>query len=177
MLGGCSDGPVSYARVTSVLAIVIALTASAGAAVRVSKNSVGPKQIKKGAVVKVKIARGAVTSPKIRNGALTAADLSDDASTVGPKGATGDSGPKALQAVYYYSSDTTVQPGFNVTLGLGCSLGVPKLIGGGVRVTAPGTSVVQSESYPQGEQWHASVVNGSAQAQTVTIYSICTVSR
>jgi hypothetical protein len=62
---------LSYANVTSTLALFVALTgASAFAATKLPDKSVGEFQLRPGAVTAQKIRKGAVTAPKIKEGAV-----------------------------------------------------------------------------------------------------------
>jgi hypothetical protein len=62
---------LSYANVTSTLALVIALTgATAYAASKLPDKSVGEPQLRPGAVTADKIRKNAVTAPKIKEGAI-----------------------------------------------------------------------------------------------------------
>ncbi len=62
---------LSYANVTSTLALFIALTgATAYAAQKLPDNSVGEFQLRPGAITAEKIRKNAVTSPKIKEGAI-----------------------------------------------------------------------------------------------------------
>lgn len=84
---------LTFSNAMSVIAVFIALGSGAWA---ISKNSVGPKQIKKGAVHKSDIAKNAVTSPKVADGSLLARDFADGelpAGQTGPPGIQGETGP------------------------------------------------------------------------------------
>jgi hypothetical protein len=77
---------LTYANVMATIALFIALGGGAYAAIKLPKNSVGPKQIKK----------NAVNSAKVKNKSLTISDLSGSARTKlrgekGPEGPTGAS--------------------------------------------------------------------------------------
>jgi len=168
---------MTYAKVTSTLAVLVVLASGADAALKVPPNSVGARQLRARSVVAAKIAPEAVNSAKIRDGSLLSIDVGDDPLLVGPKGPVGDPGPKALLALFYYSNDTTLESGFVATGGIGCSPAVPTLVGGGVRVTGAGPSAGQTASGPDGRVWKASADNRSGQTQTVTFFSICTVTR
>ncbi len=62
---------LSYANVTSTLALLIALTgATAYAATKLPNRSVGEPQLRPGAVTAEKIRKAAVTAPKIKEGAI-----------------------------------------------------------------------------------------------------------
>ncbi len=67
----------SPATVIAVIALAVALGGSAYAAVKLKKNSVGPKQLKDNAVVEKKIAGGAVTASKLAGGAVMESKLAD----------------------------------------------------------------------------------------------------
>ena len=71
---------LSFARVMSLVAVFIALTAGAYAA-GLAKNSVKSKQIKDGAVQSQDLKDGAVSGGKVADGSLTGADVTDDSLT------------------------------------------------------------------------------------------------
>jgi len=89
----------SFANVTSLMALTVALGGTAYAGATLTRNSVGTGQLKRGAVANSDIRNNAVTSAKVRNGSLRAADfargvLNTAASTTpGPRGLTGAQGP------------------------------------------------------------------------------------
>ena len=75
-------GKLTYANVVATLALFIALGgASAFAATKLAKNSVGTKQIKNGAITKGKIKNGAVTGSKIDTSTLGAVPTATHATT------------------------------------------------------------------------------------------------
>ncbi len=72
----------TYANVVSTLCLFLLLGgASAFAATKLAKNSVGTTQIKKNAVVTAKIKNAAVTNSKIANNAVTSGKIADAAVT------------------------------------------------------------------------------------------------
>jgi hypothetical protein len=72
----------TYANVVSTLCLFLLLGgASAFAATKLAKNSVGATQIKKNAVVTAKIKNAAVTNSKIADAAVTSGKLADNAVT------------------------------------------------------------------------------------------------
>jgi hypothetical protein len=74
----------TYANVVSTLCLFLLLGgASALAATKVAKNSVGTKQIKKGAVATAKIKNAAVTTLKLADNAVTSGQIADNAVTSG----------------------------------------------------------------------------------------------
>lgn len=91
---------LTYANVVASLALFVALGGSGYAAVKVSKNSVGSKQIKNGQVKNADLAKNAVTSSKVKDGSLLSADfkpgqlLAGATGATGPKGDTGPQGPQ-----------------------------------------------------------------------------------
>jgi hypothetical protein len=82
---------LSFANVTSMMALMVALGGTSYAAATLSKNSVGSAQIKSGGVAGSDIRSNAVTSAKVKNGSLKAVDF---AAKQLPAGATGAQGPK-----------------------------------------------------------------------------------
>jgi hypothetical protein len=75
-------GKLTYANVVATLALFIALGgASAFAATKLAKNSVGTKQIKNGAITNGKIKNGAVTGSKIDTSTLGAVPTATHATT------------------------------------------------------------------------------------------------
>jgi hypothetical protein len=81
---------VSFANVTALLALFVALSGTAYAAVKLPKNSVGARQIKKNGVGASEIKRSGVGTSEVRNGSLRLADF--NASQL-PEGAQGPQGP------------------------------------------------------------------------------------
>jgi hypothetical protein len=71
----------SPTTVIAVIALVVALSGSAYAAVKLKKNSVGPKQLKDNAVVERKISGGAVTESKLAGGVVGRDKLKSDEQT------------------------------------------------------------------------------------------------
>ncbi len=77
----------SPALLVAILALIVALSGVAYAAVKLPKGSVGTKQLKNNAVV----------SSKVKNGSLQAADFkTPPAGPTGPAGATGPAGTQAF---------------------------------------------------------------------------------
>ncbi len=72
---------LTFANVTSCVALFVALGGVAYAATLLPKNSVGAKQLKKNAVVTAKIKKEAVTAAKVKKGTLTGTQI--NASTLG----------------------------------------------------------------------------------------------
>jgi hypothetical protein len=74
---------LSYSNVTATLALFVALSGSAYAAIKLPPDSVGPVQLRD----------NAVSSPKVQNGSLLAADFKPGQLPAGPKGPAGATGP------------------------------------------------------------------------------------
>jgi hypothetical protein len=76
---------LNYANVVATLALFLALCGGSYAALKLPKNSVGPKQLKK----------NSVTSVKVKAGSLLTSDFKKSQRTklVGPRGAQGAVGP------------------------------------------------------------------------------------
>lgn len=73
---------LSYANVTSSIALFLALGGTSYAVAKLPKNSVGDQQLRS----------DAVTSPKIKDGTITAADLARGVVGSGPRGPRGSQG-------------------------------------------------------------------------------------
>lgn len=67
---------ITYANVVATLALLIALGGSSYAALKLPKNSVGPKQLKKNAVSTSKVKKEAITAAKVKKGTLTGSQIS-----------------------------------------------------------------------------------------------------
>jgi len=80
---------LTYANVLATLALIVALSGGAYAAVSIPKNSITTSQIAPNAVRRADIAQGAVNSAKVANRSLRAVDF---ALNQLPKGAQGDKG-------------------------------------------------------------------------------------
>ena len=72
---------LTFANVMSVIAVFLALGATAFAATQLPKNSVGSKQLKKNSVTAAKIKKNAVTGAKIKKDTITGAKVNE--STLG----------------------------------------------------------------------------------------------
>jgi hypothetical protein len=66
---------LTFANVVSCIALFVALGGAAYAAGKLSKNSVGTKQIKNQAVTAAKIKKGAITGAQVANGSLTGTQI------------------------------------------------------------------------------------------------------
>jgi len=70
---------ITFANVTSFLALFVALSAGSYAAVKLPANSVGSKQIKAKAVTSAKLGSKAVTSPKVAANAINGSNVAANA--------------------------------------------------------------------------------------------------
>ena len=92
----------SFANVTSLMALTVALGGTAYAGAALTRNSVGSAQLKPAAVATSDLRNNSVTSGKVRNGTLRLGDIrsADRVSLRGPvgptgaRGATGATGPQ-----------------------------------------------------------------------------------
>lgn len=91
-------GRLTYANVTSSIALFIALGGVSYAATALPSNSVGTLQIKEKAVTGAKLADGAVVAGKIGPGAVGVSNLGPGAQ-LALKGATGPAGTKGDKGV------------------------------------------------------------------------------
>jgi hypothetical protein len=78
---------LTYANVTSTIALFLALGGTSYAVASLPKNSVGSTQLKKGAVGTTQLKGGAVTAEKLADGVAITGPR-------GPRGAEGPAGPK-----------------------------------------------------------------------------------
>ena len=95
---------LSFANVTSVTALFVALGGTGYAAITLPKNSVGSAQIRSHAIGQSELKTGAVTSRALHNRSLTLSDISVSAraalkGSTGPQGPAGPAGPTLRAAV------------------------------------------------------------------------------
>jgi hypothetical protein len=86
---------VSFANVTAIIALFVAIGGTSYAAITLPRNSVGQREIKSAAVGNNELKRGAVTSRAIKNGAVQLHDLSG-ATRSSLAGKAGPPGPAAV---------------------------------------------------------------------------------
>jgi hypothetical protein len=82
---------LTYANVTATLALFIALGGSGYAALKLPKNSVGPRQLKRHAVTTSKLASGAVTGSRVRGNSLTGGQINESSLGKVPSAGSADS--------------------------------------------------------------------------------------
>ena len=162
---------LSYANVTATLALFVALSGSAYAAIKLPANSVGTAQIRD----------KAVTSPKVQDGSLLAADFKPGQLPAGQRGPAGPAGPSGLaggvsglEVIYapsvggaftVKSSEAHCPPGKKVTGGGHVMSGWTNAV---VTVSAPGAAPNPTSWYVQANEPTASGV-----PWTLYAYAIC----
>jgi hypothetical protein len=83
----------SFANVVSLMALFVALSGTAYAAVKLPKNSVGARQIKKNGVKASEVSTGAIGSSEVKNGSLRLRDFRASDVPAGERGLPGERGP------------------------------------------------------------------------------------
>jgi hypothetical protein len=99
-------GRLTFASVTSLLAIFVALAGTGYAAITLPSNSVGAQQIKTNGVGGAEIRKNAVRSGEVKNGALRVVDFRAGTFPAGPRGTQGVQGLQGERGTF---SDITVQ--------------------------------------------------------------------
>jgi hypothetical protein len=165
---------LSYANVTATLALFVALSGSAYAAIKLPANSVGTAQIQ----------NKAVTSPKVLDGSLLAADFKAGQLPAGQQGPAGPAGPQGpsgaaggvsgLEVIYaasiggvftVKSSEAHCPPGKKVTGGGSVIVGETNAR---VTVSAPG-------AVPNPTSWYVQAIEPtpSGIGWTLYAYAVC----
>jgi hypothetical protein len=149
---------LSFANLTSVMALMIALGGTSYAAITIPKNSVSSAQIKKSGVANSDLRANAVTSDKVKDGSLLAADFGANQLPAGPRGLTGPKGDPGLQGipgvagttgpatVQHFQAAADLGDGLKASYEVYCPAG-QQAIGGGVRgddTASEATSVTSS---------------------------------
>jgi hypothetical protein len=179
---------ITFANVSSFLALFVALSAGSYAAVKLPANSVGSKQIKAKAVTAAKLGSKAVTGPKIAADAIDGSNVKDGSlsggdinlTTLGkvPSAANADTaGSAAIARVKITaaagasragSADSTPLDSATAT----CDSGTVA-IGGGVELGDP-RSQFAVDSFPNGTAaWTGRVANFGTDTPTFTVRVIC----
>jgi hypothetical protein len=83
---------LTFANVTSLIALTVALAGTSYAAITLPKSSVGSAQIKTSAVKNSDLGSSAVTSSKVKDRSLRAIDFALSQLPAGPQGAPGTPG-------------------------------------------------------------------------------------
>ena len=100
---------LTFANVMSMIAVFIALGATAFAATQLPKNSVGSKQLKKNAVTAAKIKKEAVTGAKVKKDTITGAKVNEASLGTVPSASVANS-LSPLEAVHIVGAPG--EPGF-----------------------------------------------------------------
>ena len=90
---------LSFANVTSMAAVMIALGGTSYAAIKLPSNSVGSAQIKAKAIKNSDLGSNSVTSSKVKDGSLRNKDFAANQLPAGPKGNTGAAGAPGAPGV------------------------------------------------------------------------------
>jgi len=192
----------TYANVVSTLCLFLLLGgASAFAATKLAKNSVGATQIKKNAVVTAKIKNAAVTNSKIADAAVTSGKLADNAVTnsklsdnavttgkitdsavTNPKlaanavttGKIADGEVRATDLGTIVTAQKTVQiePGLPGTVDVACPAGSIMLSGGGYWTTNVNSL---RTTVKQGNGWRVEGKNNDGVGEPLTAEAYCLV--
>jgi len=166
---------LTFANVTSLLALFVALSAGSYAAIKLPANSVGSKQIKKNAVTGAKIKANAITSDKIADGAVSGADINPANLGKVPAAASADSAGIARVKQVTAAGANTPAPagGFSQTGATAtCDAGLTA-VGGGVAVSDKDNQAIV-DSYPSSATaWTADVYNIGSGSPGFTVYAIC----
>jgi hypothetical protein len=189
---------ITFANVTSFLALFVALSAGSYAAVKLPANSVGSKQIKakavtstklrSKAVTNAKLGTNAVTSPKIaanaidgskvKDGSLSGADI--NLATLGkvPSAANADTaGSAAIARVKTVHAVGASRAGTAASTPIDsgtatCESGLVAT-GGGVELSDPSNQLML-DSFPNGTAaWSGRVANFGTGTPTFTVHVIC----
>lgn len=184
---------LTYANVVASLALFVALGGSGYAAVKLSKNSVGSKQIKNGQVKNADLAKNAVTSSKVKDGSLLSADfkhgqlLAGAPGATGPKGDTGRQGPQGADGSRLQATNirTVVGPSTTVPADNGsiagaadafasCAAGETVIAGGFTRFDVKNAFAAISTPDPNSAgRWFVRIVNYSGASLNVQATAIC----
>ena len=172
---------LTYARVVSTLAALLALAGGATAAVHVAAKSVGPKQLRTAAVTARKLHGNSVASPAVKNHSLTVADVrpADILSSVGfqglpgAKGATGDPSTQLAEISYRGARSITIAAGGEALGQANCSTAY-RAVAAGAKITgAENGEAGVLEQHTEGTTASADFFNSSATSQTATVSVIC----
>jgi hypothetical protein len=180
----------SPAMVIALLALALSIAGTGYAASRLPPRSVGSRELKNKAVSSAKIkpravtsrtiARNAVDGSKVANNSLTGADI--DEATLAIRGRTDPasgntvhaSSAAALDALSYPSARMTLPPGGANTKGRVACPAHQHVVGGGMLVDDPTSSVVV-DSHPDGPTaWAGTAANVDPTAtQGASVFAIC----
>jgi hypothetical protein len=161
---------LSFANVTSCLALFMAMSAGAYAAVSLPANSVGTKQIKNGAVTKPKLAAKSVDGSKVAPRSLTGANINLTRLGKVPTATTADRLAK-IQRTTAPGANKAIQDSVAAATAT-CPQGT-FVVGGGAHLSDQANQVT-NDSYPSANNaWTADVFNGGTGAPGFTVYALC----
>jgi hypothetical protein len=151
---------LTYANVVSTLCLFLLLGgASAFAAAKLAKNSVGATQIKKNAVVTAKIKNAAVTNSKLANNAVTTGKIAD-----------GEVRAADLGTIVTVQNTVQINAGADATVDVACPAGSILLSGGGYWTTnANGLRT----TLKQGNGWRVEGKNTTGIGEPLTVQAYC----
>ena len=130
---------LSYANVTSTIALVLAL-GGVGWAATLPRNSVGTRQLERGAVKAGDIGRGAVKSRAVRNRALRRIDFARGQLPEGPPGERGPQGLTGPAGSALASGIVRVTPTLRITHAWGAATTAEKIGNGSFCLRVAGVS-------------------------------------
>ena len=133
--------------------------ASALAATKVAKNSVGTKQIKKGAVATAKIKNAAITTSKLADNAVTSGKIADGEVRAGDLG-----------TIVTVQNTVQINAGAEGTADVACPAGSVMLSGGGYWTT--GLNSLRT-TLRQGNGWRVEGKNTLAESAPLTVQAYC----
>jgi hypothetical protein len=180
----------SFANITSILALFLALSTGAYAAITLPANSVGSRQLKSNAVTPSKLAARSVTSNKLAAnavrsgniaagavrgsqvavGSLTGADI--NLATLGkvPSAAIADSA--AVARVKTVTAAATAVPNSVTAATATCDPGLT-VVGGGAGLSNEENQLL-NDSYPTGTNgWTVHVFASNSGGGVFNVYAIC----
>ena len=161
---------LTFANITSFLALFVALSASSYAATMLPANSVGTQQLKANAVTHSKIAARAITGAQVVAGSLTGADI--NLATLGTVPSAAVAASATVARVKTVTATGTAVPGTDVTTTATCDPGLT-VVGGGAKLSDQINQLV-NDSYPSASNaWTVDVLAAPSNAGTFTVYAVC----
>lgn len=174
---------LTFANVTSLLALFIALSAGSYAALSLPKNSVGTAQIKAKAVSRAKLAAGsvdgskiaanAIDGSKVKDGTLSGSDINLATLAKVPSATSADTaGSAAIARLKIVTATGTADDSSGTPLTATCDAGL-NVVGGGASVADQNKGYV-NDSFPSAANaWMAHFYASSGQTTAATVYAIC----
>ena len=171
---------LTFANITSFMALFVALSAGSYAATILPNNSVGSKQLKPSAVVSrdiaaravthSKIAANAITGSQVVPGSLSGADI--DLATLGQVPSAAVAGSAGVARVKTVTAAGTSVAGSDVAVSATCDPGLT-VVGGGAKLGDENNQLV-NDSYPSGTSgWTVDVFASPSGSAPFTVCAIC----